>query len=531
MNARTDRGSILFVALITLAALAVMAAFTFERLAPSLRTAYQTAAWQEARLAAESGADAAVGELLRNETGEAPDTWEGWRTDTPNGPAPVPPGSIKSLLTVDLSAILDLLAGPGAPAPSSPPQQSEPIYLDNLRISAASGAPAEVDVKLWALRPTDAGSKPWFRIRSMATCAVPRSASNIPRFDAFLRRFSFHSKRPRVQEDDAGAPSTVPLPNVSRTIEVLVEPITPFELALWTDHSLSLPLNGTWCVDAYDSRDAAKSNPDGTYPGKESAKIADDAVIALNRGRPGDALIGPLIDAHDARVRGVVATNGGDDTSTPGHENVAGMRGIDGSRVRDDFAREMLPVPRPGGATPLPPPLPGLPFVPGTRTSPAFYHVTGTLGGFSVAPPSGGGWGALVILIDGDLSTADGPIVIPPNVAAEIYVRGHVNFWGQQINSGAGSSNRPAQLLIFGESSANQRQLLAQDSARIHAAFYGPTYDVSLHGSVEWFGSVAGRSFSAPVGGDGGIHYDRALALLGPPVSFRVVRYIEDVRQ
>jgi hypothetical protein len=44
-------------------------------------------------------------------------------------------------------------------------------------------------------------------------------------------------------------------------------------------------------------------------------------------------------------------------------------------------------------------------------------------------------------------------------------------------------------------------------------------------------GSIAAAGFEVFGGGDGGVHYDSALATLGPPVSFRIARYIEDVRQ
>ena len=49
--------------------------------------------------------------------------------------------------------------------------------------------------------------------------------------------------------------------------------------------------------------------------------------------------------------------------------------------------------------------------------------------------------------------------------------------------------------------------------------------------AVEWYGSIAARSFEMFGGGTGGLHYDEALAMVGPPISFRIARYIEDVRE
>src|SRR5688500_14865927 len=73
------RGTTLIVTVTTLASLSVMAAFTLQRVTPKFQEAHQTAGWQEARLAAEAGIDAAMSDLIRNAAGPAPDTWNGWK--------------------------------------------------------------------------------------------------------------------------------------------------------------------------------------------------------------------------------------------------------------------------------------------------------------------------------------------------------------------------------------------------------------------------------------------------------------------
>jgi hypothetical protein len=171
---------------------------------------------------------------------------------------------------------------------------SPPIILDNLKVSTPGGFPTETDVRLWAIRPTDQPHTRWFRIRSMATCGLPPTAKQPPSIgDTALRRLSLREVRPQLRADDAGSPSTIPTPNVSRVVEVLVEPILPFELALWTANSTTLASTGTWCVDSYDSRDPAKSNPDGTYPGRTSSKVQEHGHVASNLGRPADSIYGP----------------------------------------------------------------------------------------------------------------------------------------------------------------------------------------------------------------------------------------------
>jgi hypothetical protein len=514
------QASTLVLAVGTIAILTFMAAYTLRKAGPKFRMAYQTAAWQEARLSAEAGVDVAMGELSRNAAGPAPEQWAGWKQS--NGGLIVP--ALAATLNT-INSILSLLGGSA--------RISQPIFLDNLSVSGGGGTPAEVDVQLWAVYPSASSQRRWFRIRSMATCALPPPAYIAPDIlDAPLRRYSLRTVRPQLRKDDVGEPMTIQPPSVSRTVEVLVEPILPFELAIFTDQSLSLGTSGTWGVDSYDSRDPLKSNPDGTYPGRNSPKVQENGNIANNHGRPAGSLYGPLIAANGAHVRGAVATNGGDDPKTEAHENVTGTAGLDPSRVRDDFFREMKPMARPATRLILPNPPLGLPFIAGPESAPTQYLASRNLGAFSVAPMPAGVKGAVVIMVNGDLDIASGTITIPPGVTVQIYVRGNIDFHSSSINLGTDSSQRAAQLQIYGEDSGTERRTLRADgNATICAAFYGPSYDVKLAGNVEWFGSVGARSFEMLGGGTGGFHYDEALGTVGAPISFRIARYVEDVRE
>lgn len=513
----------LIVTLASLAALSLVAAITLQRVSPKFRMANQNAAWQEARLGAEAGVDAAMGDLLRNLTGPAPGTWTGWReSDGGGGAVDILPATVASLTNLVSSFLGAGLDGPIAP--------TQPIFLDNINVTTSTGVPTELDVQLWALQPSAGSGRNWFRIRAMATCALAPIATTAPiKLDAPLRRFSLNNVRPQLKKNDVGQPMTIPVPNVSRTVEVLVEPIRPFELALWTGESTALGVSGTWRVDSYDSRDPEKSGPGGSYPGIASPKVQSNGGVASNKGRPFDSLIGPLIQANGATVLGTVATNGGDDPATPAHENVDGGIALDPARIRDDFHREMTPIRRPSGI-PLPVLLPGLPFPSGTEAEPLTY-ITGNLGAFTIIPPPPGVNGLIVIIVDGKLDIK-APLSIPPNVTAVLYVKGDIDFHHHSINAGAGSSGRPGQLQIYGEKYGTERRTLrAHGNAEIRAAFYGPSFDVTLSNSVNWSGSIAANSFRMIGGGAGGIHYDEALATLGPPISFRISRYVEDVRQ
>jgi hypothetical protein len=461
-----------------------------------------------------------MSELMRTATGAASGDWNDWKQNDQGRIIPAlastldQAGSILSLLGISVTL-------------------SKPIFLDNQKVTTGSGAPAEMDVQMWAVYPTGNPYNRWFRIRSMATCAVAGpSYTVVDKLDAPLRRLSLRTVRPQLRKDDVGQPMTVPTPSASRIVEVLVEPILSFELAIMTDRSLSLGTSGSWSVDSYDSRDPAKSNSDGTYPGRKSPKAQENGHIASNFGRPGEALYGSLISCNGARVRGVVATSGGDDPKTLEHENISGSGGVDPARVRDDFYREMKTITRPTSGIMLPQPLLGLPFLTGSESMPTQYLVTGNLGDLRIAAPPEGTRGGVVIMVNGNFDVVAGTVTIPPNVTAQIYVRGNIDFHNNVINLAPSSSKRAGQLQIYGEGSdGDRRTLRAYGDAAICAAFYGPQYEVLLMDNVQWYGAVAARSFEMLGGGTGGFHYDEALGAVGLPIGFRIVRYVEDVRE
>ena len=79
-----------------------------------------------------------------------------------------------------------------------------------------------------------------------------------------------------------------------------------------------------------------------------------------------------------------------------------------------------------------------------------------------------------------------------------------------------------------------QELLVGHDAAR----FFRPPYvgqhgwiGVGLDGDVDWIGSLTACDFTVRTGGDGGLHYDEALGPFGPPISYRIARYVEDVRE
>ena len=107
----------LVVTLATLAGLSVLAAISLQRVAPKFRMAHQNAAWQEARVAAEAGIDAAMEDLLRNTTGTATGTWPGWKQSSNGVIGPVLPGTL-----TPITSIISSLLGAGSSGAAMTPQ-------------------------------------------------------------------------------------------------------------------------------------------------------------------------------------------------------------------------------------------------------------------------------------------------------------------------------------------------------------------------------------------------------------------------
>src|SRR4051812_47806006 len=85
------------VTFVSLFALTLMAALALRKAMPGMHQAYQNAAWQEARVAAEAGIDSAIHDLQLNATGFAPAAWTGWKEQEVDGKPPTK-GLLGSLL-------------------------------------------------------------------------------------------------------------------------------------------------------------------------------------------------------------------------------------------------------------------------------------------------------------------------------------------------------------------------------------------------------------------------------------------------
>ena len=527
-------GSVIVVALLSLVVISLAAAAVLRTVVPRYHVSHQTAGWQEARLAAEAGIDLALERLNANVPNVTASTadWTGWKQDATTA-------ATGAMLSQSTATAVRGLVATGNALTATPS-----IYLDNVDVSPAVGSAAAVDVQIVGLypNPDPTLAAPWFRIRAMGTAALPgpaRSASD--RMDTSLRRLSLKSPmRGTLAANDVLTPTTVPFPNASRVVEVLARSVTAFRMALVTEDAMTLGSSSGWQVNSYDSTDPAKSGAGGVYPGDSSPKIQSNGDIASNKTAISPTTYGPLIDANGAQILGSVSTNGGDNPTTTTHENISGSGGIDQTTIDASFYDPLKPAPVPSPTYLIKPDYSaGKPFAAsGSSTSVASYHISlaePALSSFTVS-----GTGRIAIYIDGDWNLGSGSgsfVTIPPGVQATIYIKGNIDFGNALVNTNAASSKLPGNLLIYGVPDPDAsgklpaRTLASNGNPEIAAAFYGPSYRVTLKGTAEWYGALACYSYQITGGGNGGLHYDEALAGTGFIRKFEIASYFEDSRQ
>lgn len=531
---RRSPGSVIIVALLSIVIIAVLAGAVLRTVVPRYHLSHQTAGWQEARLASEAGVDLALDRLNANVANltTANADWTGWKLNASTN------------ATGTVFAQSNATAVSGLVATGNALTATPPIYLDNVDVSPSTGLKSSADIQVCGLYPNPDPSlaSPWFRIRAMGTAALPgpaRAASD--KMDTALRRLSLFSMRPRLTASDVLTPSTVPFPNASRIVEVLVRPVTAFTKALVTQQDLTLGNSNGWQVNSYDSSDPNKSGTDGEYPGDSSSKIQSNGDIASNAAAISPTTYAPLISANGAQVLGSVSTNGGDNPTTTAFENVSNSGGIDQTRIDasyyDPLAAPAVPTVtsyllkpnyRSGAAFPAS----------GSSSSTSYYRIYASdpaLGSFTVS-----GTGKIVIFVDGDWSLGSGNgsfVTIPPGVQATVYVKGNIDFGNGMVNTNSSSSKKAGNLIIYGipdpDASGNlpARTLNSNGNPEIAAAFYGPSYRVTLKGNAEWYGALACHSYAINGGGNGGLHYDEALGSAGFVRKFEIASYFEDSRQ
>ena len=532
---KSRRGNVILLALMIIALLAATAAHVFKNVFPRYVTTVQTASWQEARLAAEAGVDLAIDALNANAadpvaalatgtsvwtTGTYGLNGVGWQMLTPSGEVAVTGGTNPLAFS---SGTLSIPAGTGSNAVTVTPA----VLLDNVNLRAnnalaATSLPTQVDVQIRAVYPDASDtSKQWFLIRSMGTtaCGTP-SRLAVDRMDSTLRRVTLFSGTDRTAITGTanwGTPITFNPPYATRIVEVLVKQVYVPVNAITTVNNMSLGNSSPWLVDSYNSGDPNKSDSSqpGYYPGAGSTKIQNE--MGANIATTGS---GSTISANSKTVMGNASTNQG---------SVSGSGGIQGS-VTNTYS-QTLTAKTPPTVTIYASHTSGAYLASSTSAAnPTYYRITKDQS-FTFSAQTTTSNYYVTMIMNSDWS---GGATIPANVFVTIYIQGNISMKGNTAtNTGSGSSNLASHLLIYGEAPplGTPRTLSMNGNPGIAAMFYGPDYDISLSGNVDWYGAVTGKSYSIGGGGNGGMHFDEALAKIGGVRNFDIASYLEDARQ
>ena len=334
------------------------------------------------------------------------------------------------------------------------------------------------------------------------------------RGDSMLRKIDFnydHFIAAYGASGDGTGKAVVPVskPSVSRRIELISAPVTPFEAAIKCSGSF-YGLGSAAQIDSYNSKNGAyyfcaTSPSDPHYSDSRSGSVEIGSSTATVMGM----------------LYGNLATNGGTVTRS---SYVTGT--IDNNvpftippyRMPTNF-----PAPQPSptsipGTVSLTPPTPGSPSAP-------TYYLLSSLSGKLTVNPSGSAETYVAIHVTNDMTAS---IDVKPQVHLKIFFDGNMTVKARDIINESGVA---ANLQYYGISPSDpstSQTIAIAPPGNFAATFYAPSADVSLTGNPDITGALVSKTFYG--NGNTSWHYDRELDTEGDAVDYRITSYVEDTR-
>jgi hypothetical protein len=387
----------------------------------------------------------------------------------------------------------------------------------------------------------DGNGNPWYRIRSQGTAPVlglnrvtmdDRMGPNT-RGDSLLRKIDFnydHFIATYGANGDNQNKSVVAVnyPQITRRVETVAAPITPFEAAIKAGGTF-YGLGSAAFVDSFRSTTGpydpnVKNNPsDPRYVDSRSGTVEINTSVATIMGA----------------IYGNVYTNGGSVT-----KNTTSIYGIIDNNVPFTLPPFVMPdvsnwsyVPNPAvisSNTTINPPAAG------TGARPNYYlvssfSVNGTL---TVNPYVSNGTPQetyVAVHVTGDVGSASGQgatINVPAHVHLQLYFDGNFGAKAQNIVNTSGYAGN-LQFYGISPTDPNVQQTVdlnsgGSSSAGFAAVFYAPYANLTINGGPDITGAVVCKNFYS--NGNVHWHYDRALDNAGDATDYRVASYVEDTR-
>ena len=387
----------------------------------------------------------------------------------------------------------------------------------------------------------DGNGNAWYRIRTKGTAPVvglkrvgmdDRMGPNT-RGDSLLRKIDFnydHFVATYGPNGDGVGQTLLPVsrPQVSRRVELIAAPITPFEAAIKAGGTF-YGLGSAAYVDSYRSTTGAynanvKTNPsDPRYVDSQAGTVEINSSIATIMGS----------------IYGNVYTNGGTVT-----KNTTSISGIIDNNVPFSLAPFFMPstaswnyVSSPTTVTPN---TTITPAAPGTAQSPNYYLITSFVnnGSLTVNPATVNGVTQetyVAVHVTGDIgsSTGQGPsFTVPAHVHLEVYFDGNFQTKAENIMNTSGFAGN---LQFYGISPTDPTIQQTVDlnsgggsNSGFAAVFYTPSANFTINGAPDIIGAIVCKNFYS--NGNVHWHYDRELDKSGNAVDYRIVSYVEDIR-
>jgi len=394
---------------------------------------------------------------------------------------------------------------------------------------------------------TDPAGNRWYRARSQGTAPVMGLARTGmddrmgpgTRGDSLLRKIDFHTDHFIASYGPNGdgvgqAIVSVANPQITRRIEQINAPITPFEAAIKAAGTF-YGLGSAAYVDSYRSSAGpydpnVRNNPtDPRYVDSQSGTVEINSAVATVQGS----------------IYGNLYTNGG--TAT---KKTASVTGVIDNNV--PFSLNTLEMPStatwnfvasPTAVTPNtiinPPTVNGAPW-PGSASSPNYYWISNFVnnGSLTVNPAVINGVPQdtyVTISVSGDIgnSTSSSPtITVPAFVHLKIYFTGNMQTKAENIVNTSGYAGN-LQFYAISPTAPGVQQMIDLNSgggsnSGFSAVFYAPSADFTINGAPDITGAVVCKNFYA--NGNVHWHYDRRLDTEGAAVDYRIVSYVEDIR-
>jgi hypothetical protein len=483
INSVTSRkGTVLVIALLTITIMTLICATSLYITSQDTNAGMQTASWQQALTAAESGIDAGIRAL--NDNGQT-GAWTNWVQMSQSG---------TTLPTTEP-------APSATPSPSGAPDSSHYNLLPSSQLSVSfSNTEGATSVSTWVTVDTggmsksqDTNNKQWYRIRAtgQANLSGPARVSN-NRLDNDLR----NTIALRFNRKTGSASNLGPF----RTIEVIMQPISGGGWARGCTLKSWLSMSGSSIIDSFDSSNVFKST-NHLYDSSKRQSHGD--IGTLNTG-------GNSSDLRSSYVYGNLSYSGGAPKNTDKVQgSISTPFSVTIPATSDPSSQSSSWTTYSGGGSD--PPNSGNFYAQHTGTT-TYIKINGDLTTSSSGKPlhlvqhDSSGTETMVIWVTGKLTTqGSGNITQDSNINVTWYVGDDVTISGNSYvnNTGYAAYNN---IIGYGD---DNKVTISSLTTNFIGTINAPAYDVTISGGGSLAGALVANTLTES--GGSGLHYDEAL--------------------